>query len=1582
VLPLCLTAAALHAQVLVTLSTSANTVQSNQTATLTALVTGASNTAVTWSLSPSVGTLGPASGSGAGGISTNTYKAPALISSHQTVTITATSVADPTQAASVQIQLQPIAVTVLVSPSSVTLNGGQTQQFSATVTGISVTGVTWSISPLAGTIDPNSGFYSAPAAIATSQKVTVTATSVFDTAVTGTASITLQPAAAITISISPTSVSLTDGQSQQFVATVTNSTNTAVTWSISPQLGSMTSAGSYTAPSPINASASITVTATSVADPTKSATASIALSHLVGVGEGAPNSELVWQFLSAYSRNGFNYLVSVPPLGTVKALGTTGYVQEFAAANGTSGGKLALVTVSPTVAALNSTTADTVVQLWAGVYAYYNSVGATTAGYPLMDTQNCPFFDNANACTYDFFDKGYALFVYAFPLLAGQNFTISGGYYTEWAGLGGIAGGPGRPLNAPAAVTASTGTTANAQTFAFGIIYTITSGPNKNKVFGIEEPMYDLYLAQGGPAGFLGLPTSDVLLVAATGAHRQTFEGGALEYMPGSPPVVRQPVESVILTGAPVSKTDTLNLGDTLTLTATTLDPYNTLLTDRVVIWSTSNSRVVALQVIGSTGETAVLTAVGAGTASVVASSEGVKSPTFNVVVTMACCSVGDGAPTAVQQAFESALARNKISVELPVAGSAVRAGGGYVQMVQASGANAEVYMVAEADQAGVAYVVGGAVLTRYQGLGGPAGALGYPTSDQSAGGTQQFQNSAALAGNPVRVVSGIILLKWALLKYETGAAGAPLSEASTFSTFGANSGATQIFANGVIYGAAAGPRAGQAYFVSGPILACYNAIGGAAGSFGMPVSDETASGSLHQQNFEGGNITYSAGDAAAVAHPAPKAPPGVVITPTSIAAGGRAHLAIVGFPNNSTIRVSVSGEPDFLVTTANGAYSWDMFIPLASKSGTVSVHAADTGGTSTANGTLAIRGFDVASNRISMSKVQGDNQTGSPGALLPLSLRIALLDSYGTPVVGAPVVFQASPGAQLSAATASTDSSGQAETFVRLPASQGVSGVTANSPAIAQSPVTFYVQSAASTLPGFPQLQAAGSALLGNGTANIGQKGALLTAVASILRYRQNRGDLPSPNGLADPGALNQFLQAYCVAASTGSPLCDGFLSNPASGEQIVNLWRAAEFTGSVDVTAQTPSLAAIADLVEQGEPLLLSLGLSLNGTLAGGHFVVAIGIAADGSIAIQDPSPLFARTNLNDYLNGFTVGTGEWTAGLRGVVRFAVRSPSGTRFMVGGLSQPASLMQNFALAVNSAAGSCGLPLDLLDAVDSSGNQPAAGALISRIGVCDGSQPVYQIAVGAAQPYRAFVTDLASGGSSMDISGNAAATYKATRPLLALAVGPQDAIFAASAVVNAATFTSGIAPGGIMTIFGAGLSGPGSATTVDMDGAAATVMFASPFQINAQVPPGIAPGVHTLRVSSVYGTAQQSVSVSAAAPAIFLIGNSGMGAVLNQDFSMNGPANPLPRGQVLVVYATGLGAVTKQGQLSVTAATVTAVVNGQEMPAAFSGLAPGYVGLYQVNVPIPAATAPGLGVSLTLKEGGQMSNTVAVALQ
>src|SRR5690242_6504236 len=116
--------------------------------------------------------------------------------------------------------------------------------------------------------------------------------------------------------------------------------------------------------------------------------------------------------------------------------------------------------------------------------------------------------------------------------------------------------------------------------------------------------------------------------------------------------------------------------------------------------------------------------------------------------------------------------------------------------------------------------------------MSGPAGTLGYPLSDASAGGTQRFENGAALAGNPVRVVSGGVLAKWTAIGSETGAAGAPTADAGLFATFGANAGASQAFTGGVIFAATSGPKSGQAWFVTGLILARYTALGGANGDF------------------------------------------------------------------------------------------------------------------------------------------------------------------------------------------------------------------------------------------------------------------------------------------------------------------------------------------------------------------------------------------------------------------------------------------------------------------------------------------------------------------------------------------------------------------------------------------------------------------------------------------------------------------------------------------------------------------------------------------------------------------------------
>jgi len=300
-------------------------------------------------------------------------------------------------------------------------------------------------------------------------------------------------------------------------------------------------------------------------------------------------------------------------------------------------------------------------------------------------------------------------------------------------------------------------------------------------------------------------------------------------------------------------------------------------------------------------GGAATITAVGSGAASVQAVSQGIASAKISFIVISPCCEIGAGAPSSVQQAFRDAVTRNKLSVQSPLPAPASRVGGGYVQMAPAADSSA-IYMLAQSDRLGTAYVVAGALLTRYQALGGPAGTMGYPASDASAGGTQSFAGGA-LGGSPVRLVVAPVLTKWALLGYETGAAGLPVAEALDFATPGANAGQQQSFGKGAIFGATSGPRAGQAYFVSGLILARHTALGGAAGDFGMPTSDEFVSGALHQQNFEGGTIAYAVGDTAAVERPAARVP-AVIAAPASVSAGARARLAVLGFPNNSTLRV------------------------------------------------------------------------------------------------------------------------------------------------------------------------------------------------------------------------------------------------------------------------------------------------------------------------------------------------------------------------------------------------------------------------------------------------------------------------------------------------------------------------------------------------------------------------------------------------------------------------------------------------------------------------------------------------------
>jgi hypothetical protein len=88
---------------------------------------------------------------------------------------------------------------------------------------------------------------------------------------------------AVTVTVSPASVTLSMLEHQQFTATVSNTSNTTVSWSLNPNVGTISSSGLYSAPLLILSRQTVTVIATSAADPTKTATAQVTLVPLLGL---------------------------------------------------------------------------------------------------------------------------------------------------------------------------------------------------------------------------------------------------------------------------------------------------------------------------------------------------------------------------------------------------------------------------------------------------------------------------------------------------------------------------------------------------------------------------------------------------------------------------------------------------------------------------------------------------------------------------------------------------------------------------------------------------------------------------------------------------------------------------------------------------------------------------------------------------------------------------------------------------------------------------------------------------------------------------------------------------------------------------------------------------------------------------------------------------------------------------------------------------------------------------------------------------------------------------------------------------
>jgi uncharacterized protein (TIGR03437 family) len=285
---------------------------------------------------------------------------------------------------------------------------------------------------------------------------------------------------------------------------------------------------------------------------------------------------------------------------------------------------------------------------------------------------------------------------------------------------------------------------------------------------------------------------------------------------------------------------------------------------------------------------------------------------------------------------------------------------------------------------------------------------------------------------------------------------------------------------------------------------------------------------------------------------------------------------------------------------------------------------------------------------------------------------------------------------------------------------------------------------------------------------------------------------------------------------------------------------------------------------------------------------------------------------------------------------------------------------------------------------VFSDGSPIAAGANVSHV---FGAPGIYPVALSARN---------AQGNSS-------------TAAVTITVVTTDAPAFISDGVVDAASFSSGISPGSLASLFGVGLStvaGVASAqsfplpvqlqgTSVTVNGIAAPLLavanVAGSEQINFQVPFEIAaPGNARIVVSSSGRNSWPiDVPVLPAKPAVFASGGIGPAIMHGSTGEMVTVTKPAQSGEVVVIYCTGLGAVTPQVSTGSAASTTTlsrailpfaVTVGGKDAVVDFAGLAPTFAGLYQVNLEIPSGLT-GTSVPLVIQVNGSASTPESVPI-
>ncbi|MEK7404692.1 MAG: IPT/TIG domain-containing protein [Acidobacteriota bacterium] len=241
---------------------------------------------------------------------------------------------------------------------------------------------------------------------------------------------------------------------------------------------------------------------------------------------------------------------------------------------------------------------------------------------------------------------------------------------------------------------------------------------------------------------------------------------------------------------------------------------------------------------------------------------------------------------------------------------------------------------------------------------------------------------------------------------------------------------------------------------------------------------------------------------------------------------------------------------------------------------------------------------------------------------------------------------------------------------------------------------------------------------------------------------------------------------------------------------------------------------------------------------------------------------------------------------------------------------------------------------------------------------------------------------------------------------LLASALFAQTPAVTPGGVVNAASFAAGqpAAPGSLVSIFGSNLAGSlaqadtiplstslSDVRSVTFNNIPAPLIFVSAGQINAQIPWNVTTGTANAVVTRATGaSAPAPVEVSTFSPGVFALASgsqllavavdSDEGALAQPEGAIPGVrSEPTRPGRILILYANGLGPVDPPAEtgrasldrLRTTTTTPVVLIGGLPAEVLFSGLAPQFVGVNQLNIRVPAGVRSGSAVPLQIQAGG-----------